>query len=367
MLKKLLLALVLSVSAIPAFAACTNPLSIKDGAAATVTMSVITGADTFCVYNFNTAMINGVVPLMGNGATGTGSPRVTIANDNTIPTGWPTAANQTAASAARGQGATGAAVPSGAQYGGMNVGGNLTGVAGLSAGADGISNTTTQLLTGGFGYFYNGTTWDRFRGDTTNGLWVNVKNTLTAVTPGDGITTTVYGTAPASPVIGVPLLWNGTTYDRQKSAGATGVAAVGGSAAEGAAPAGNPVNLGAKTSGATGGLMQGLIQCDSTAIYDASTSGSTELVALTSGRTIYVCGYSITWGGTTNVKLVYGTGTNCATSPSNMTPAYQGVAQFGIVDKSVFWSGLKTASANALCINASGAVAVQAIVYYAKL
>jgi len=43
----------------------------------------------------NIAQINGVTVLMGNGATGTGSQRVTIANDNTIPTGWPTAANQT--------------------------------------------------------------------------------------------------------------------------------------------------------------------------------------------------------------------------------------------------------------------------------
>jgi len=56
---------------------------------------------------------------------------------------------------------------------------------------------------------------------------VVVSNTLAAVTPGDGITTTVYGTAPASPVIGAPLLWNGTTYDRWKSSGSTGIAAAG--------------------------------------------------------------------------------------------------------------------------------------------
>lgn len=43
----------------------------------------------------NVSQINGVTPLMGNGATGTGSHRVTLSNDNTIPTGWPTAANQT--------------------------------------------------------------------------------------------------------------------------------------------------------------------------------------------------------------------------------------------------------------------------------
>jgi hypothetical protein len=50
----------------------------------------------------NIAQINGVTVLMGNGATGTGSQRVTLANDNTIPTGWPTAAAQATANTALG-------------------------------------------------------------------------------------------------------------------------------------------------------------------------------------------------------------------------------------------------------------------------
>ena len=126
-MKKLLLALALSMLGSTAFAACTNPLNVKDAASATITMSVIAGADTFCQYSFNLANVGGNAPLTGNGATGTGSLRVTMANDNTVPTGWPTAANQTAASAARGEGATGAAVPSGAVYMGRNSAGNLVG------------------------------------------------------------------------------------------------------------------------------------------------------------------------------------------------------------------------------------------------
>ena len=51
----------------------------------------------------NVAQINGATPLMGAGNTGTGSPRVTISTDQ-------------AALAAAGQGATGSAVPAGAQY-----------------------------------------------------------------------------------------------------------------------------------------------------------------------------------------------------------------------------------------------------------
>lgn len=51
----------------------------------------------------NLAQVNGNTTLTGNGATGTGSQRVTVANDNTGIANW-------------GQGATGSAVPSGAQY-----------------------------------------------------------------------------------------------------------------------------------------------------------------------------------------------------------------------------------------------------------
>ena len=54
----------------------------------------------------NLAQMNGVALLMGNGATGTGSQRVTLASDNTAIAGW-------------GHGATGSAVPSGAQYKGL--------------------------------------------------------------------------------------------------------------------------------------------------------------------------------------------------------------------------------------------------------
>lgn len=56
-------------------------------------------------WNSNTAQINGVAPLMGNGVTGTGSQRVTIASDNTafnikVSDGTNTAAVKAASTAA---------------------------------------------------------------------------------------------------------------------------------------------------------------------------------------------------------------------------------------------------------------------------
>lgn len=115
--------------------------------------------------------------------------------------------------------------------------------------------------------------------------------------------------------------------------------------------------------------------CDSTAFYDASTTGATQLVAISGTKTIYICGFNFTTASTTavNVGLVYGTGTNCATGQNKITPAYPlqaatSVSPIGIqVTGPALSKGLQTASGNALCINVSGAQAVQGLVWYKQL
>lgn len=60
---------------------------------------------------------------------------------------------------------------------------------------------------------------------TQSGSWsMTVLNTLTAITPGDAVATSTY--TSASPVIGAPLVFNGSTYDRIRSGGQTGIQAV---------------------------------------------------------------------------------------------------------------------------------------------
>lgn len=85
----------------------------------------------------NEAQINGVTPLMGNGVTGTGSQRVTIASDNTAIAGV-------------GAAATAGAVPANAVYQGVSSSGGLTG----SVGCDShtfkhITSATDTLLVQG--------------------------------------------------------------------------------------------------------------------------------------------------------------------------------------------------------------------------
>lgn len=107
------------------------------------------------------------------------------------------------------------------------------------------------------------------------------------------------------------------------------------------------------------------IPCNSKAIYDASTSGSTRLIAApTNGRAILICGFTFFTPGITNVGLNYGTGTDCGTGAVALTPAFQFTAQSGIAEPATAFRGMSAPAGNDVCINSSAGVAVQAIVYY---
>lgn len=109
------------------------------------------------------------------------------------------------------------------------------------------------------------------------------------------------------------------------------------------------------------------IACTRSAIYDASTNGSTKLVTGAAASQIYVCGVTLMGGGTATVKLVYGSGVACATGENAITPAFSLVAQSVLVDHQTFYAGLTPApAAKDLCIKTSAGVAVQAIIYYAQ-
>jgi hypothetical protein len=109
------------------------------------------------------------------------------------------------------------------------------------------------------------------------------------------------------------------------------------------------------------------VPCSAAAIYDASTNGSTQLVTANETGGIQVCGYILFGGGTANVKLIYGTGTACATGTVNLTPAFALVAQAQVNDTSPFFRGLYVPPGNNLCINTSAGVAIQAVVYVNKI
>lgn len=117
--------------------------------------------------------------------------------------------------------------------------------------------------------------------------------------------------------------------------------------------------------------MSGLISCDKTATYDASTNGLTQIVAAPgSSKQTYICGYEMHVGGTsTNVALYSGTKTttDCDTSQTQLTPMWQFAANGGRVALSPFWLGLKDNATNQqTCVKTSAGNAVQVMVYYTQ-
>lgn len=108
------------------------------------------------------------------------------------------------------------------------------------------------------------------------------------------------------------------------------------------------------------------VQCRQTAVYDASTNGSTKLVTGQATPRVSICGFSLMWGGTATVKLVTGTGTACATNEAAITPAYSGVAQTVLSDSSPAWRGLTADPGLDVCIKTSAGVAVQMQLFYVQ-
>jgi len=205
----------------------------------------------------------------------------------------------------------------------------VTGCAGgtFNNNADNVATSATNGQNAVWNYVWDGATWDRLYGDSTNGAFSHVKawagtalgapsaygtspgavnvpgvnafvtNTLTGITPGDAIATGTYPTG--SPTIGAMLLWNGTTYDRWKSAGATGVAAI------------------RQTDGTN---VQQLDPCQSevksTLPITLATAAVKVIAVGVSAKKIYVCQIHLTNNAADSVAVFEATtATTCATSP----------------------------------------------------
>lgn len=112
--------------------------------------------------------------------------------------------------------------------------------------------------------------------------------------------------------------------------------------------------------------------CNRSAVLQMTTATTTQLVALSSGQQIRVCAYAVQGSASataTTLRLVYGTGTNCATAPVNLTPAWNMPASATTMFvKEGFGVGevFQTAAGNALCATNSAAGTVNIRVTYAQ-
>jgi hypothetical protein len=106
--------------------------------------------------------------------------------------------------------------------------------------------------------------------------------------------------------------------------------------------------------------------CNNNVAVNVSSSGATQLVALVSGKTIYICSFVLVAAGTVTAKFQYGTGSNCVTGTTDMTGAMSFTTNSGASEGSGVGILMQTAASNALCLTLGGAVGVQGQVSYAQ-
>lgn len=109
-----------------------------------------------------------------------------------------------------------------------------------------------------------------------------------------------------------------------------------------------------------------IIQASASAAISMSTATTTQIVALSSAKKIYVVAYDVIAGGTGNVTFVYGTGTNCGTGTTALTGAYPLVANAGLTKGGGLGPVLVVPASNALCVTSSAAVQMSGSVAYAQ-
>lgn len=114
------------------------------------------------------------------------------------------------------------------------------------------------------------------------------------------------------------------------------------------------------------------IVCDSSVSVNITSATTTALVALSAGKTIYVCSASLHLvGNATAVAAVfeYGTGAAC-TSPTVLTGPYTGAtastATTPVQIGGALGYAFKTAASNALCILSAGTAGLNGVVTYTQ-
>ena len=101
-----------------------------------------------------------------------------------------------------------------------------------------------------------------------------------------------------------------------------------------------------------------------TVVINTASAGNVELVALSSGKRVYVCGFTLDNDtATTALQFIYGTGTACATGETDITGAMT-VASLTV--PSAYATQFVTAASQALCIELGAATQVNGWLTYVQ-
>lgn len=110
-----------------------------------------------------------------------------------------------------------------------------------------------------------------------------------------------------------------------------------------------------------------LMVCGNYTTLSIATATTLQIVAASAGKTIYVCDFDISNGGTTtNVSFMIGTGTNCATGSTALGQIWYANANWGRAAMNAIYRGMNSGAvaSAALCVKISTASLTDVGVYY---
>lgn len=115
------------------------------------------------------------------------------------------------------------------------------------------------------------------------------------------------------------------------------------------------------------GTVTALISCDSHVFKHITTATDTNAVTGVTAKVTYVCGWRSRAAGTATwfLETSANTGGTCGT-PTQLTGLASEAANTGEVLNPAFWSGVKTPTANGLCINSTGTGGVDVDIFYTQ-
>jgi hypothetical protein len=94
-----------------------------------------------------------------------------------------------------------------------------------------------------------------------------------------------------------------------------------------------------------------------------TTATTTQLVALSTGKVVYACGFSATVGASSTIAFEYGTGSTCGTGTTALTGVYT-PATGGLVTFSAEGAHFQTPASNALCALTTGTGGIYGVLTY---
>jgi hypothetical protein len=193
------------------------------------------------------------------------------------------------------------------------------------------------------------------QGDSSGNLKTNVQASVPEGTTADS----AYGGSGSASVIsilkGIYAAATGAVPAGTNTIGKVDVLGNAGAAFDGATGSAAPSNA-TQAGAVSSGNLVGIVQADNSVAINISTATTTQLVALASGKKIYVTSYDVIAGGTGNITFEYGTGTNCGTGTTALTGAYNLTAQAGLAIGAGLGPVMIVPAGNALCALTSAAV-----------